>query len=74
MTAVAVAADAEPVRVRDPLGDQPVDPADDVGPLCTVGRAHDRRREITAMTRPPRELGRNTANPEVASHCTGMCA
>ena len=50
--AMAGAADSEPVRVRDPLGDQQVDPAGDVAPLGAADRPRDRRREITAMTYP----------------------
>ena len=42
-------ADPEPVRVRDPVRDEQVDPADDVGPLVAADRARDRRGEVTAM-------------------------
>ena len=49
---MAGTADSEPVRVRDRLGNQQVDPADDVAPFAAADRARDRRREITAMTHP----------------------
>ncbi len=56
-SAVAPAADPEPVRVRDPVGDEQVDPADDVGPLVQADPARDRRGELMAMARATARVG-----------------
>jgi len=68
---VADAADTEPVRVRDPAGDQQVNAAEDIGPFAAADRARDRRREVMAVALAPRGLGKKTAYPAVASHCPG---